>query len=164
MGSNTEKKPWTNLQPTKFDTKFFFIIFSLKNFRNILYLKHDFISLYLFTYQSIALSTVGENIIATIKMRNNFCYPLKMVIFFYSSPFSYRSSNFAIAKVVPLNLWFKFWMSFVDWFMASFLCCFPYSYRTSNYCDSKICRSFTFLKVLVKSNGNLFAIALKIDR
>ena len=24
-------------------------------------------------------STVGENIIATIKMRNNFCYPLKMV-------------------------------------------------------------------------------------
>ena len=25
--------------------------------------------------------TVGENIIATIKMRNNFCYPLKMAIF-----------------------------------------------------------------------------------
>ena len=28
-------------------------------------------------------STVGENIIATIKMRNNFCYPFKMVIFRY---------------------------------------------------------------------------------
>ena len=26
-------------------------------------------------------TTVDENIIATIKMRNNFCYPLKMVIF-----------------------------------------------------------------------------------
>jgi hypothetical protein len=26
-------------------------------------------------------STVDENIIATIKMRNNFCYPLKMIIF-----------------------------------------------------------------------------------
>ena len=25
--------------------------------------------------------TVGENIIATIKMRNNLCYPLKMVNF-----------------------------------------------------------------------------------
>ena len=25
--------------------------------------------------------TVGENIIATIKMRNNFCYPLKVVFF-----------------------------------------------------------------------------------
>ena len=25
--------------------------------------------------------TVDENIIATIKMQNNFCYPLKMVIF-----------------------------------------------------------------------------------
>ena len=24
--------------------------------------------------------TVGENFIATIKMRNNFCYPLKMII------------------------------------------------------------------------------------
>ena len=50
--------------------------------------------------------TVGENIIATIKMRNNFCYPLKMVIwtFLYCSPFSYPSSNFPIAKVVALNL------------------------------------------------------------
>ena len=48
--------------------------------------------------------TVGENIIATIKMRNDFCYPLKMVTFLYCSPFSYRSSNFAIAKVVALNL------------------------------------------------------------
>ena len=27
------------------------------------------------------LSTVGENIIATTKMQNKFCYPLKMVIF-----------------------------------------------------------------------------------
>ena len=25
--------------------------------------------------------TVGENIIAAIKMRNNLCYPLKMIIF-----------------------------------------------------------------------------------
>jgi hypothetical protein len=48
-------------------------------------------------------------------------------------------------------------MSFVDWFMASFLYCFPYSYRSSYYCDS----SFTLLKVLAKSNGNLIAIAFK---
>ena len=27
---------------------------------------------------SLVGGTVGENIIATIKMRNNFCYPLKM--------------------------------------------------------------------------------------
>ena len=26
-------------------------------------------------------TTVGENIIATIKMQNNLCYPLKIVIF-----------------------------------------------------------------------------------
>ena len=41
--------------------------------------------IYLYTYKSIYKpiypSTVDENIIATIKMRNNFCYPLKMVIF-----------------------------------------------------------------------------------
>ena len=54
-------------------------------------------------------------------------------------------------------------MSFVDWFMASFLYCFPYSYRPSNYCDSNSCRSFTLLKALAKSNGNLFAIAFKSD-
>ena len=43
-------------------------------------------------------------------------------------------------------------MSFVDWFMASFLYCFPYS-----------CRSFTLLKAFAKSNGNLIAIAFKSD-
>ena len=48
--------------------------------------------------------TVGENIIATIKMRKYFWCPLKMVIFLNCSPFSYRFSNFAIAKVVALNI------------------------------------------------------------
>jgi hypothetical protein len=116
---------------------------------------------------AIILLTVGENIIATIKMRNNCCYPLKMAIFqilreqyrtfLYCSPCSYRSSNFAIAKVVALC--FNFCMIFVDWFMASFLYCFRNSYRSSNYCESTSCRSFTLLKALAKSNCNLFAIA-----
>ena len=58
--------------------------------------------------------TVGKNIIATIKMRNIFFYPLKKIIFpimqqqywtfLYCTPFSYCSSNFAITKVVALNL------------------------------------------------------------
>ena len=48
--------------------------------------------------------TLCENIIATIKMRNNFSYNLKMVSFLYCSLFSYRSSNFSIAKVVDLYL------------------------------------------------------------
>ena len=60
------------------------------------------------------MNTVGENIIATNKMQNNFCYPLKMVIlsnrniaildFSLLLPSSYRSFNFAIAKVVARNL------------------------------------------------------------
>ena len=37
--------------------------------------------------------------------------------------------------------------------MASFLYCFPYSYR-----------SFSLLKALAKSNGNLFAIAFKSEK
>ena len=48
--------------------------------------------------------------------------------------------------------------------MASFLYCFPYSYRSSNYCDSNSCRSFTLLKALAKSNGNLIAIAFKSEK
>ena len=100
-------------------------------------------------------------------MRNNFCYPLKMIIFpillsqywsfLYCSLFSYRSSNFAIAKVVALNL-------FGDSIMASFLYCIPYSYRSSNYCDRNSCRSFTLLKALAKSNDNIFAIAFKSEK
>ena len=43
--------------------------------------------------------TVDENIIATMKMRNNFCY-----LFLYCSSFSYLSSNSAITKVFALNL------------------------------------------------------------
>ena len=62
------------------------------------------------------------------------------------------------------SLCFNFCMSFVDWFMASFLYCFPYSYHSSNYCDSNSCRSFMLLKALAKSSGNLFAIAFKSEK
>jgi hypothetical protein len=48
--------------------------------------------------------------------------------------------------------------------MASFLYCFQYSYRSSNYCDSNSCRSFTLLKALAKSNGNLIAIAFNSEK
>ena len=54
-------------------------------------------------------------------------------------------------------------MSFVDWFMASFLYCFLYSYHSSNNCDSNRCRSFALLKALAKSKSNLIAIAFKSD-
>ena len=49
----------------------------------------------------------------------------------YCFPFSYCSSNFAIAKLSLLIPLLHFFISFVDWFMASFLHCFPYSYRSS---------------------------------
>jgi hypothetical protein len=66
--------------------------------------------------------------------------------------------------VVALNLFASIFVwIFVDWFMASFLYCFPYSYCSSNYWNSNSCRSFTLLKALAKSNGNLFAIAFKSD-
>ena len=49
-------------------------------------------------------------------------------------------------------------MSFVDWFMASFLYCFPYSYCSSNYCDSNSCRSFTLLKALARKVTVIFSL------
>ena len=41
---------------------------------------------------------------------------------------------------------------------------FLWSYLSSNYCDSNSCRSFTLLKALAKSNGNLFAITFKSEK
>ena len=94
--------------------------------------------------------TVNEIIIATIKMRNNFCYPLKMVIFHHLV----IPPNFAIAKVVDHNLFASIFVwVFLDWFMASFLYSFPYS-----------CRSFTLLKKLAKCNTNLIANAFKSEK
>ena len=58
-----------------------------------------------------------------------------------SAPFRYRSSNFAIAKVVALNfLCFIFSISFRDWFMASFLL-HVWSYRSSNNRDNYVGRN-----------------------
>ena len=91
--------------------------------------------------------------IATINMRNKFCYPLKIsFLFLYCSPCDSKSCRSDL---------FNFCISFVDWFIASFLYCFSYSYRSSNYCDSNSCRSFTLSKVLAKSNGNLSLSSLR---
>jgi hypothetical protein len=81
----------------------------------------------------------------------------EIIIFTLCSPFSLCYFNFAIANVVALNL---FYMSFVDWFMASFLYGFQYSSRSSNYCDS----SFMLLKALAKCNSNLFNITYKSEK
>ena len=93
------------------------------------------------------ITTVSENIIATIKMRNNFRYPLEIVIFptlrqkywtfLFSSPFCYRSSNFAIAKVVTLNLFLYKFCRLVHGFFSVLL---PIQYCSSNYCDSNSCQ------------------------
>ena len=44
-------------------------------------------------------------------------------------------------------------MSFVDWFMASFLYCFPYSYRSSNY-------STAIVVALLRERATTIAIAI----
>ena len=73
-------------------------------------------------------------------------------------------SNFAIAKVIDLNLFASILNEFCRLVHGFFLYCFPYSYRSSNYCDSNIYRFFTLLKALAKSNGNLIAIAFKGEK
>ena len=73
--------------------------------------------------------------------------------------------QFCDSKVVALNPFASiFCISFVDWFMTSFLYCFPYSYCSSNYCDSNSCRSFTLLKALAKSKSTHIAIAFKSEK
>ena len=71
-------------------------------------------------------------------------------------PFSYCSSNPAIAKVVILNLFAYFFrISFGYLFIASILYYFPYSYRSSNCC------SFTLLKAFAKINSNLLLLPIR---
>ena len=78
--------------------------------------------------------------------------------------FQYCDRNIGLFSIAPHLVIALPTMSLVDLSMASFLYCFPYSYRSSNYCDSNSCRSFTLLKALAKSNGNLFAIAFKGEK
>ena len=72
--------------------------------------------------------------------------------FVYCSPFSYRISNFTIAKVVAPNRFASFFVS-IHWFMASFL-----------YCSSYIYRSFLILKMIVKSKERLIAITFMSEK
>ena len=72
--------------------------------------------------------------------------------FLYCSPFSYRSSNFAIAKVVSLNLFASIFYEFCRFVHGFFSVLLPIQLSL-----------FYALKVLAKSNGNLFAIAFKSD-
>ena len=74
--------------------------------------------------------------------------------------FQYCDSNIGLFSIAPHLVI----ISFLDWFMASFLYFFPYSYRSSNNCNSNSCRSFTLLKALAQSNGNLIAIAFKSEK
>ena len=83
---------------------------------------------------------------------------------FNNDRLQYCDSNIGLFSIAPhlvnaprtlrqqkLSLLISLLLSFVDWFMTSFLYCFPYSYRSSNFCDSNSCRSFTLLKTLAKS-------------
>ena len=69
------------------------------------------------------------------------------------SPPSYSSFNFAIENVVAFSLIASFFIGFVHWFIASLLYCSQYSYH-----------SFTLLKAIVKSFGNLFASVSKSEK
>ena len=95
------------------------------------------------------LSTFDKNIITTIKMRNNFCYPFKMVIFWYPNIGLFSMAPHLVIALPTLRqqklslLIFLLKFLYEFWFMVSFLYCFPYSYRFFNYCDSNSCRSLT---------------------
>ena len=69
--------------------------------------------------------------------------------------------NFSLLLLVKLWLLISFASVMWYWFFASFLDCSFYSYRSSYYRDNNSCCSFRLLRVLVKSNCNLFSFASK---
>ena len=96
-----------------------------------------------------------------------FIYPIlrqQYWTFLYCSPFSYRSSNFAIAKLSLLISLLQFMYEFCRLVHGFFSVLLPIQFRSSNYCDSNSCRSLRLLKALAKSNSNIFAIAFKRER
>ena len=100
------------------------------------------------------------NKIATIKMRNNFYYPLKMVIFpiLQLQYLTFIAPHLVIALPTLWQQKLLFLISFLKFCRlvhGFFSVLLPYNYRSSNYCDSNSCCSFTLLKALAKSNGNL---------
>ena len=113
--------------------------------------------------------TVHENIIGAPKMRNIFG-TMSICTFLYCSPFSFHFSNFAIAKVVALNIF----ATFLYWFctlICGFFSVLLYaelislnSYRTSNFRNSNSFRSFSILKAIFKSEGKLIAIAFQDEQ
>ena len=116
-----------------------------------------------FTLHSVP-STSSLSIMVCSGITFRICWKVRLQIelsFLYCSPFSYRSSNFAIAKLSLLIPLLQFLYKFCRLFMASFLYCFPYSYRSSNYCDSNSFRSF---KLLAKSKSTHIVIAFKSEK
>ena len=106
--------------------------------------------------ESTLRHTVNQNIIDAPKIRNRFWISTNIAIldfFSIARTFSYRSSNYAIAKVVDLTLFASFFcIGFLHWFMASFL------YWSLNSQDD--CRSISIAKCKgkwkIRQNHNYF--------
>ena len=106
-------------------------------------------SLFYSMHRQICIHTVGKNIIATIKMRNNFCYPKKMVSF---------------PKLRQQKLWLlisllKFLYELCKLVHGLFSVVLKnIVFALPTIATAKVVALFTLLKALAKSNGNLFAI------
>ena len=121
--------------------------------------------------QTVNLITVEENIISTIKMRNHFCYPLKMVIF---PILRQQYWTFSIAphlvialptlrqqKLSLLISLLQFLYEFCRLVHGFFSVLLPIQLSASNYWDSNSCRSFSLLKTIAKRLPLLFANSFK---
>ena len=122
------------------------------------------ITFYIYKNFIILLLTIDKIIIGASNDSIFKYYNSIIILFSLASHLFIALPTFRWKKLLHLTLLFHFCIRFVDWFMAYFLYCFTYSYRSSNYCDSNSCQSFTHLKALAKSNGNLIAIAFKSEK
>ena len=110
MGSNTEKKPWTNLlnlyknwsKEIKSDN---FAIAKLDKWRIWTYPISPFNINNKQIYKDRRIDTVGEN---NIESSSCFNIAVATLAFSFCSLYSYLSFNFAIAKVIALDLFAYF--------------------------------------------------------
>ena len=80
------------------------------------------------------IHTIGEKNIGATKIKKIFamlsnCYFFQYCAVLYCSTYSYRSSNFAMEKVVILKFFVSLLISFF-FTLVFFLCCSLYSYRS----------------------------------
>ena len=147
--------------------KFIGLFMGLANFQNIFYKDQKYI-IYNLTRGTIRGVPCNAGQCFVLKgLIGFFIYPIlrqQYWTFLYCSPFSYRSSNFAIAKWSLLIPQLKFLYKFCRLVHGFFSVLLPIQLSLFQLLRQHQCRSFTLLEALAKSQSTHIAIAFKSEK